>query len=107
MRPIVLALTLLTLTVAVASAGIGAPAFSNSVIPNGLQNSANAGEPSIGVDTATDAAFFQAYTSTYTVTWNAAGTASWQTATAKTSLTNLDPILFTLRDTGRTFAGGL
>jgi hypothetical protein len=104
---LVAALVVLSATFLPVQAGTGTPAFANYVSPANLPNNANSGEPSIGVNPITGAAFFQAYTSTHKVTWNAAGTATWTPVTAITSLINIDPILFTDQQTGRTFAGGL
>jgi hypothetical protein len=96
---------LLTASFVPVLAGTGTPAFANWSVPGNLAQ--DAGEPSIGVDPATDIAYFQAFTNTYAVHFNAAGTPTWTDVTAPTSLINLDPILFTDRATHRTFAGGL
>lgn len=103
-------LVLLFLTVpALATIGGGAatpPAFTLHPAPPGVAE--NAGEPSLGVDPATDAAFFQSYATTYRVTFDAAGAATWTDVTPPQGLgLNLDPILFTDRATGVTYAGGL
>jgi hypothetical protein len=90
-----------------AGAGSGTPAFTTYGAPAALANAHNAGEPSIGVDRRTGAMLYQAYASTYRVTVGADGVATWNDATASTSLFNIDPILATDAVTGRTFAGGL
>jgi hypothetical protein len=87
-------------------AGIGTPAFASFVMPSSFAAQNNSGEPSIGVDPATNAAFFQADATTAKVTWDATGAATWSDVTALTSVANLDPILFTDRVTHRTYAGG-
>lgn len=90
------------------------PTYANSWAPDGIADAHNAGEPSIGVDRASGAAMFQAYTSTLKVTYDSAGTAIWQdkSATAANgcpqgSTTSLDPILFTDPVTHRTFESQL
>jgi hypothetical protein len=90
------------------------PTYENSSPPEGMSDAHNAGEPSIGVDRATGAAMFQAYTSTLQVTYDAAGQATWQDKSADAadgcpqgSTTSLDPILFTDPQTGRTFESQL
>ncbi|GAA3890068.1 hypothetical protein GCM10022207_66970 [Streptomyces lannensis] len=90
------------------------PTYANSWAPDGIADAHNAGEPSIGVDRASGAAMFQAYTSTLKVTYDSAGTATWQdkSATAANgcpqgSTTSLDPILFTDPVTHRTFESQL
>lgn len=90
------------------------PAYANSHAPDGIADAHNAGEPSIGVNRSTGATMFQAYTSTLKVTYDAAGTATWQDKSANAangcpqgSLTSLDPILFTDPRTNRTFESQL
>ncbi|WP_265558937.1 hypothetical protein [Streptomyces hygroscopicus] len=90
------------------------PTYGSSSAPDGIKDAHNAGEPSIGVDRATGAAMFQAYTSTLKVTYNSAGTATWQDKSANAadgcpqgSITSLDPILFTDPSTHRTFESQL
>ncbi|MEV8558607.1 sialidase family protein [Streptomyces sp. NPDC051917] len=90
------------------------PTYANSSAPDSIKDAHNAGEPSIGVDRATDAAMFQAYTSTLKVTYDSAGTATWQDKSADAangcpqgSTTSLDPILFTDPATHRTFESQL
>ncbi|GAA3783422.1 hypothetical protein GCM10022403_017520 [Streptomyces coacervatus] len=90
------------------------PTYANSSAPDGITDAHNAGEPSIGVDRASGAAMFQAYTSTLKVTYGAAGTATWQDKSANAangcpqgSTTSLDPILFTDPATHRTFESQL
>ncbi|WP_367318178.1 sialidase family protein [Streptomyces sp. HUAS ZL42] len=90
------------------------PTYANSSAPDSITHAHDAGEPSIGVDRATGAAMFQAYTSTLKVTYDSAGTATWQDKSASTangcpqgSTTSLDPILFTDPATHRTFESQL
>ncbi|MCZ1004117.1 sialidase family protein [Streptomyces mirabilis] len=90
------------------------PTYANSSAPDSIKDAHNAGEPSIGVDRATGAAMFQAYTSTLKVTYDGAGTATWQDNSANAgngcpqgSTTSLDPILFTDPATHRTFESQL
>jgi hypothetical protein len=98
--------------------GTGTPAgFTNYAAPSSLPNSNNAGEPSIGTSFKTGATFYQAYVSTYKVTFNDAAspaTATWKDASANAtngcvggSTRSLDPILFTDHATGRTFESQL
>lgn len=86
-----------------------APAFTTFVAPAGLGDTA--GEPSIGVNLDTGNVFYQAYTETLRVTFDDAtvpATATWASvAPPTTSIMNVDPMLITDRDTGRTYAGGL
>jgi hypothetical protein len=93
-----------------AEAGSGTPTFATYAAPSALPNSNNAGEPSVGVNWASGAAMYQAYTSTYKVLFNDAtvpASASWSNVTPSTSVFNIDPILATDSATGRTWAGGL
>jgi hypothetical protein len=90
------------------------PGFRNYAAPESLQNAHNAGEPSIGTNWNTDSTMYQSYTSTYGVTFDSAGNATWadRSASATTgcpqgSITSLDPILFTDHQTGRTFESQL
>jgi hypothetical protein len=90
------------------------PTYANSSAPDSIKDAHNAGEPSIGVDRASGAAMFQAYTSTIKVTYDSAGAATWQDKSAKAangcpqgSSTSLDPILFTDPATHRTFESQL
>ncbi|GAA2494603.1 sialidase family protein [Streptomyces longisporus] len=90
------------------------PTYANSSAPDGIAHAHDAGEPSIGVDRATGAALFQAYTSTLKVTYDSAGVATWQDKSASAangcpqgSTTSLDPILFTDQATHRTFESQL
>lgn len=69
-----------------------------------------AGEPSIGVNWNTGNAFFQDFATTWRVSFDDSSipaTASWEDVTPINSITNVDPILFTDRTLGRTWAGGL
>ncbi|RVU22220.1 exo-alpha-sialidase [Streptomyces antnestii] len=90
------------------------PTYGNSSAPGSIKDAHNAGEPSIGVNRASGAAMFQSYTSTLKVTYDSAGTATWQDKSATAakgcpqgSTTSLDPILFTDPDTHRTFESQL
>ncbi|MGW7822476.1 sialidase family protein [Streptomyces puniciscabiei] len=90
------------------------PTYTSSSAPDALSDAHNAGEPSIGVDRATGAVMYQAYTSTLKVTYDSSGTATWQDRSARAadgcpqgSLTSLDPILFTDPATHRTFESQL
>ncbi|MER6735616.1 sialidase family protein [Streptomyces puniciscabiei] len=90
------------------------PTYTSSSAPDTLPDAHNAGEPSIGVDRATGAVMYQAYTSTLKVTYDSTGAATWQDRSADAadgcpqgSLTSLDPILFTDPATHRTFESQL
>lgn len=80
------------------------PAFTTYAAPAGRAQ--DAGEPSVGLDPVSGGAMFQAGTETDRVTFSGAS-ATWTDATPVTSLTTLDPILFTDNRTGRTFASQL
>jgi hypothetical protein len=87
-----------------------AAGYQNYAAPSTLRRAADAGEPSIGVNWKTGKVFFQSYTQTYRITFNDAtspATAAWEDKSAPTALTSLDPILFTDRQTGRTFESQL
>ena len=91
-----------------------APTYSTTHAPDSLKDAHNAGEPSVGNNFATGATMYQAYTSTYKVDWDAAGTGTWAERSANAangcpqgSITSLDPILFTDHETGRTFESQL
>lgn len=75
-----------------------------------------AGEPSIGTNDKTGAVLYQAYTSTFKATFDAAtpASATWTDVSANAangcpqgSINSLDPILFTDHATGRTFESQL
>ncbi|MHB8604797.1 MAG: fibronectin type III domain-containing protein [Thermoplasmatota archaeon] len=85
-----------------------APTFANYRGPSSLANVNNSGEPSLGYDPNHDVGMFQAYSSTYAVTWDASkpAVATWTDKSANIVI-NVDPILATDRSTGRTWAGGL
>jgi hypothetical protein len=90
------------------------PTYSASHAPDSITDAHNAGEPSIGVDRATGAAMFQAYTSTLKVTYDSTGAATWADKSAHAlsgcpqgSITSLDPILFTDPRANRTFESQL
>ncbi len=93
------------------------PTFANYSPPDSLSPRVHdAGEPSIGVPYATDAAMYQAYTSTFKATFDSStpAKATWTDVSASAakgcpggSSTSLDPILFTDHQTGRTFESQL
>ncbi|MBC9731086.1 sialidase family protein [Streptomyces sp. TRM68367] len=90
------------------------PTYSNSSAPDSIADAHDAGEPSIGVNRATGAVMFQAYTSTLKVTYDTADAATWRDKSANAgngcpqgSVTSLDPILFTDPATNRTFESQL
>ncbi|HET6399376.1 MAG TPA: PKD domain-containing protein, partial [Candidatus Thermoplasmatota archaeon] len=101
----------------------GTPVWQTFAAPMTLPNANNAAEPTIGIawDRTTptpEPLMFQAYSSTYRVTFTdypASGsdprppaTATWQDVTSPLmSPVNLDPMLHTDFRTGRTWAGGL
>jgi hypothetical protein len=92
----------------------GAATFTNYAAPGTLPRAHDAGEPSIGVNPKTGKVMYQAYTDTYRVTFDdtvAPATATWEDKSAHlpkcTANTSLDPILYTDRDTGRTFESQL
>ena len=94
--------------------GNGTPGFVNSAAPatqpdGTFFQSANAGEPSIGVDWKTGAAMYMAGTDTYRLTFDNTASppaVSWADVSSPYSIFNLDPILATDHETGTTFAGG-
>lgn len=93
-----------------AAAGTGTPAFAIYAAPSSLASSNGAGEPSVGVDWKTGAVLYQSFASTYKVVFDDATVPAgvlWTDVTPPTSITNIDPILFTDSTKGRTFAGGL
>jgi hypothetical protein len=84
------------------------PTYQNYAAPNGLGT--EAGEPSIGANWKTGKVLFQSFTQTLRVTFNdtvSPATATWEDKSAPTSVTSLDPILFTDHATGRTFVSQL
>jgi hypothetical protein len=94
------------LALSVVTAATAAPTFSNYAGPTDLAG--DAGEPSIGNNPATDATFFQSYVTTLKVSgFDGAGHATWTDVTEPTAAVSLDPILWTDRDTGRTFTSHL
>ena len=90
--------------------GSGAPGFTVYAAPEDMPNVNNAGEPSIGVNFKTGRVLYQAYASTYAITFddrtNPAGVL-FEDAENPTGSLNLDPILFTDPELGRTWGGGL
>ncbi len=83
------------------------PAYTTYHAPTGLAGSNDSGEPSIGADWATGNAMYQSGLATYKVGFDAAG-AHWSDVSSMlTSITSLDPILFTDHNTNRTFVSQL
>jgi hypothetical protein len=87
-----------------------APAYGVYTPPTGFQQY-DAGEPSVGVNWKTGSVFFQASLQTMRVKFNDAtspAAATWEDVSAlTTSLTSLDPILYTDSRTGRVFSSQL
>ena len=92
------------------------PTFGTYPAPDTLTDANNAGEPSIGNSFKTGATMYQSYLSTYKVTWDGAtpAQATWTDVSANAgtgcpqgSTESLDPILYTDRETGRTFESQL
>jgi hypothetical protein len=93
------------------------PGFENYAAPAALPDSNNAGEPSIGANWRSGATLYQSYLSTYRVDFDdsvSPAKATWTDASATATngclvggTESLDPILFTDRDTGRTFESQL
>jgi hypothetical protein len=84
------------------------PVFRNFVAPSGMGD--DAGEPSIGVNWKTGKVMYDAGLQSYRVTFTdsaAPTTAQWEDVSATTSVTSLDPILFTDHETGRTIVSQL
>jgi hypothetical protein len=94
-----------------------APSMANYGAPESLPNAHSAGEPSIGNSFKTGSSFYQAYLSTYKVSFNDAATpatATWSDVSAKAtngclvgSTQSLDPIGYTDAVTGRVFESQL
>jgi hypothetical protein len=94
-----------------------APSMANYGAPETLPNAHSAGEPSIGNSFKTGSSFYQAYLSTYKVSFDdsvSPPAASWSDVSAKAangcvvgSTQSLDPILYTDPTTGRTFQSQL
>jgi hypothetical protein len=85
-----------------------APSFANFAAPAPLGQ--DSGEPSIGVNWQTGNVMFQAVLETLRVSGfdSSTGTANWTSVgSTLTSVTTLDPILFTDHTTGRTFVSQL
>ncbi|NHA67808.1 CARDB domain-containing protein [Phycicoccus flavus] len=93
------------------------PGFGVYPAPSSLADANNAGEPSIGTNWKSGASLYQAYLSTYKVTFDdssSPATATWKDVSASLangcaagSTVSLDPILFTDSHTGRTFQSQL
>jgi len=94
-----------------------APTYSQYGAPESYPRSHDAGEPSIGSNHRTNAAFYQALFETYRATWNdsvSPSAVSWSNVSAKAAngcvsggTTSLDPIGFTDPATGRVFESQL
>jgi hypothetical protein len=94
-----------------------APTFTNYGAPQSLTDAHNAGEPSIGYNSITGSTLYQSSLSTYKVRFDDSttpATATWTDASASASTgcpqgstASLDPILYTDRQTGRTFESQL
>jgi hypothetical protein len=83
-----------------------APAYSIYAPPAGV--GASAGEPTLGVNESTGAVMFIAGTETLKVDLQSSTAATWTNVSApQTSLITFDPILFTDRQTRRTFVSQL
>ncbi|GAC1550367.1 MAG: hypothetical protein NVS2B7_26450 [Herpetosiphon sp.] len=84
------------------------PRYQNYSPTNGLGT--DAGEPSIGADWKTGRTVFQSYLDTLRVTFDDCSSpakATWENKRAPTSVSSLDPILFTDSRTCRTFVSQL
>jgi hypothetical protein len=81
------------------------PAFTTTAAPAPLGQ--DAGEPSIGIDWKTDNVLFQAGLETLKVDFSSSAPSWTDVSSPLTSVTGLDPILFTDHDTGRTFVSQL
>ena len=91
---------------AATGAPAGASTFASFPAPTTLGR--DAGEPSIGVDWKTGAAFLQAGLTTAKATFDAAGQVTWSDASGSTtSLVSLDPIAASDNKTGRWFVSQL
>jgi len=97
-----------------AAANFTAPTYKTYAAPESLAAAHDAGEPSIGVNPATGAVMYQSYMSTFKVGFDAANAATWTDRSASATngcplngIKSLDPILFTDRQTGRTFESQL
>jgi hypothetical protein len=99
-------LLLLAMSLAATPMFAQTPTYQNFVPPAGFAT--DAGEPSIGVNWNTGKIMFQAILETdrVTISGNPA-TATWEKVSPITSVTSLDPILFTDSTTGRTLVSEL
>jgi hypothetical protein len=96
----------LVLEVDLATPCAGCPTFENYAVPRDRFRF-SAGETSIGVNPKTNATFFMMGTHTLKVTWDDGtqpASATWKDVTDISQVTTLDPILWTDRSTGRTYA---
>jgi hypothetical protein len=109
LAPAVLAAVALVLGLAGSAARAQAPTYAIYPAPDPLGT--GAGEPSLGVDRKTGKVMFQSGLQTLRVSFDdtaAPAAAFWQDVSyTLTSLTTLDPILFTDPQTGRTFVSQL
>ena len=113
-KKLAMSITLLVALTQIAHARASAPvaaSFANYSAPDGWTWSHFAGETSIGVNPATDAAMFQMFADTARVTWDdtqSPPSATWTNVSPlQTSAITLDPILWTDQTTGRTFVNQL
>jgi hypothetical protein len=84
-----------------------APVFGVHAAPSTLNGHDDAGEPSIGANWSTGAVMYQAGLTTFRVSFDSTGGATWADRSAQTAIASLDPILFTDHATGRTFESQL
>lgn len=96
-----------------AAAGV-APSFTtyagpagDSIFSGGVVEFHGGGEPSLGVDWRSDTVLFQHGFDTYRVSFGAGSRSTWEDVSPGFTAFNVDPMLFTDSETGRTFAGGL
>ena len=92
----------------VTPAPAGSQVFTVYAPPESLAGAHTTEEPSIGADWKTGAVMYQSLYTTYRVSFDKGGAATWtDVSPVLTSQKTLDPILFTDRDTGRTFVSQL
>jgi hypothetical protein len=85
-----------------------APGYTIYHAPESLPGYDDAAEPTIGSNWATGNAMYQAGLSTFRVSFDDTGKATWSDRSSLlTSITTLDPILYTDADTNRTFVSQL
>jgi len=90
------------------AAAATAPGYTIYKAPAELRGADDAGEPSIGSNWTTGNAMYQSGLRTYRVGFDAANVATWEDKSSTlTSITSLDPILYTDNQTNRTFVSQL